>query len=279
MFIWGKVIGAGLGSLMGGPWGCIIGIVAGHFFDVGMQREGFAHGDVALAKKVFFKTTFMVMGYIAKADGRVSEREIEMARNVMAHLHLTSEQKLMAIEYFNMGKANHFDWEAKLDEFLKHCGSHQQLMQLFVEIQLQAAFVDGMHDRAKRQVLERLCEKLHVPPVLLAQMESRFYAEQRFEQQTHYHEHYQERQRYQEEPKQQSYYPPNESQSAYAVLGVSAQASNQEIKKAYRKLMSQHHPDKLVSKGLPEEMIKLATEKVQKIQKAYEYICQLRGIK
>ncbi len=219
------------------------------------------------------------MGYIAKADGRVSEREIEMARNVMAHLHLTSEQKLMAIEYFNMGKANHFDWEAKLDEFLKHCGGHQQLMQLFVEIQLQAAFVDGMHDRAKRQVLERLCEKLHVPPVLLAQMESRFYAEQRFEQQTHYHEHYQERQRYQEEPKQQSYYPPNESQSAYAVLGVSAQASNQEIKKAYRKLMSQHHPDKLVSKGLPEEMIKLATEKVQKIQKAYEYICQLRGIK
>lgn len=272
MFIWGKIIGAILGGFIGGPWGFIIGFTAGHFFDVGMQREGFITGDVALAKKIFFKTTFMIMGYVAKADGRVSEREIEMARNVMAHLHLTQEQKMMAIEYFNMGKANQFDWEAKLDEFLKHCGHHQQLMQLFVEIQLQAAFVDGMHDPAKRHVLERLCDKLHVPPVLLSQIEMRFYAEKRFEQQ--------ERNQYSKERTQkQTYYTQNEPESAYEVLGITAKATNQEIKKAYRKLMSQHHPDKLVSKGLPEEMIKLATEKVQKIQKAYEYICQLRGIK
>ncbi|MCS5710117.1 co-chaperone DjlA [Candidatus Berkiella aquae] len=274
MFIWGKVIGASLGGLMGGPWGCIIGILAGHFFDVGMQREGLVNGDVSLAKKIFFKTTFMIMGYIAKADGRVSEREIEMARNVMAQLHLTPEQKMMAIEYFNMGKANNFDSEAKIDEFLKHCGHHQQLMQLFVEIQLQAAFVDGMGNQAKRAVLERLCEKLHVPPVLLSEIEMRFYAEQRFEQQAHEHQREEQTYRYQPHHSTQS-----ESQLAYEMLGVTAKSTDQEIKKAYRKLMSQHHPDKLVAKGLPEEMIKLATEKVQKIQKAYEYICQLRGIK
>jgi len=259
---------------MGGPWGAILGFAAGYYFDNGMKSQGFVSSDVTLAKKVFFKTTFMIMGYIAKADGRVSEREIEMARNVMAHLHLTPEQRMMAIEYFNMGKANDFNSEPKLDEFLKYCGGHQQLMQLFVEIQLQAAFVDGMKDPAKRQVLERLCEKLHVPPVLLSQIEMRFYAEQRFEQQTHSHQKQRERQTH-----NTTYYSENDPQSAYNILGVTTKASNQEIKKAYRKLMSQHHPDKLVSKGLPEEMIKLATEKVQTIQKAYEYICQLRGIK
>jgi len=59
---------------------------------------------------------------------------------------------------------------------------------------------------------------------------------------------------------------------AYALLGVDVSASDSEVKKAYRRMMSQHHPDKLVSKGLPEEMIKLANEKTQQIKKAYDLI-------
>ena len=59
---------------------------------------------------------------------------------------------------------------------------------------------------------------------------------------------------------------------AYKILGVSKNSSEAEIKKAYRRLMSQHHPDKLVSKGLPDEMIQLATEKTQEIRKAYDLI-------
>ncbi len=66
---------------------------------------------------------------------------------------------------------------------------------------------------------------------------------------------------------------------AYDLLGVKASDSDTEIKKAYRRLMSQHHPDKLVSKGLPEEMIKLATEKTQQIKKAYEQIKRERANK
>jgi len=60
--------------------------------------------------------------------------------------------------------------------------------------------------------------------------------------------------------------------NAYKVLGVSTQASEKDVKNAYRKLMSQHHPDKLVAKGLPPEMMEVAKQKTQDIQGAYELI-------
>ena len=66
-------------------------------------------------------------------------------------------------------------------------------------------------------------------------------------------------------------------EDAYAILEVSPQASDREVKKAYRLLMSRHHPDKLVAKGLPEEMMKIATEKTQEIRAAYEIVKNSRG--
>ena len=135
-------------------------------------------------------------------------------------------------------------------------------MQMFIEIQLQAAFVDGLQNRNKRYALERLCDKLHIPHAVLSRIESQFYAQQSFNE---------EKPRYQ-------YSAQDELKAAYNLLGINAQATDQQVKKAYRQLMSQNHPDKLVAKGLPEEMIKLATEKTQKIQKAYELVCQARGI-
>ena len=61
-------------------------------------------------------------------------------------------------------------------------------------------------------------------------------------------------------------------QDAYGILGLTSSATMAEVKKAYRRLMNQNHPDKLVAKGLPEEMMRLAKEKTQKISKAYETI-------
>jgi len=259
MYIYGKLIGGFLGSLFG-PWGFIFGVAVGHLFDKGLQiNQGFFSPDPKLAKRVFFKTTFMIMGYIAKADGRVSEREIQAARNVMFQLKLNPEQKMMAIQYFNQGKAPQFNWAAIIDNFIRNCGYNPQLMQLFIEIQLKAAVVEGLDNRQKRMVLEQLCDKLNIPRSVLPQMESHFRAERVFH-----------------EPRRS---PLDELSLSYAILGVSDKSTPQEIKKAYRQLMSQHHPDKLAAKGLPEGMIKLATEKTQRIQKAYEIVCKSRGIK
>jgi len=263
MFIYGKIIGALLGALMAGPIGLILGAFLGHFFDKGLAlNQRFLSPDVELAKKVFFKTTFMIMGYIAKADGRVSENEIQMARDVMAELHIRGEQKMKAIEYFNLGKSAQFHWDEVMDNFAHNCGYHPQLIQLFIEIQLKAAFVDGIEHSQKQRVLEQICQKLNISPLILSQIESQFYAQRRH---------------YQAPPPQ--YKKVDELAAAYQLLNVTAQSNPSQIKKAYRVMISQNHPDKLVSKGLPDEMIKVATEKTQRIQKAYELICRARGIK
>lgn len=257
MYIFGKILGAFFGGLMAGPMGFFIGIAVGHLFDKGLKLN--AHlisPDISLVKQVFFKTTFQVMGYIAKADGHVSEKEIQMARNVMSHLNLSQDQKMQAIEYFNKGKSGQFNFDASMDLFVSTCRMQPALVQLFIEIQLQAAYVDGVGSIYKQNILKHICDKLKIPYAILSKMESQYYAEQSF---------------------QSPHRPPRDELSdAYGVLGVKSSASDAEIKKAYRQLMSQHHPDKLVAKGLPEAMIKLATEKTQKIQKAYEVIVKAR---
>ncbi len=260
IYIFGKIFGALFGSLIAGPIGFLMGLGIGHLFDKGLKLNAhFLTPDVALIQQVFFKTTFMVMGYIAKADGHVSAKEIQMARNVMLQLQLSQAQKMEAIEYFNRGKAPQFNFDAIMENFIHNCRFKPSLIQLFVEIQLRAAFVDGIANSYKRHILEHMCDKLNIPRSVLSRMESQFYAEESFQA-----------------PQQPAQ---NELSNAYGVLGLTKTASHQQVKKAYRQQMSLHHPDKLVAKGLPEAMIKLATEKTQRIQKAYEVICKSSGMK
>lgn len=267
MAIFGKIFGGVFGALVYGPLGFIVGVGVGHLFDKGIELNTQLGGtEVTLAKKVFFKTTFMVMGYIAKADGRVSEKEIQIAREAMAHLQLTQDQIMSAIQFFNMGKSPQFNFNSVMDNFVRHCGHHPQLVQLFVELQIQSALVEGVPNYRKRQVLELLCEKLNISESLISQMEA--------------HSHADTSSQYRRtEQSNSTRSSDNELAYSYKLLDINQTATDQQLKRAYRKLMSQHHPDKLVSKGLPEEMIKIATEKAQRIQLAYDLICKSRGIK
>lgn len=265
MNFYGKIFGAIFGYLIYGPLGFAVGMLIGHFFDRGLSLNIQAEKspDVELSKKVFFKTTFTMMGYIAKLDGRISEREIQVAREAMAHLQLNSEQKLNAIEFFNQGKSPQFNFNTALDHFVKYCGRQPQLVQLFVEIQIQAALVDGQPNRLKHQVLMILCDRLKVPQSVVLQMEA-----QRYTQRTY---------SYEQQEHAVTKHPQDELAQAFSLLGVQDNATHAQVKKAYRKLMSQHHPDKLLAKGLPNEMIKVATEKAQRIQAAYDLVCKHRA--
>jgi DnaJ like chaperone protein len=263
---WGKILGGVFGFLIGGPLGAVLGAAMGHAFDRGLSGiDESRGGQRERVQATFFRTTFSVMGHVAKADGRVSEREIGVAEDVMRQMRLNQAQRREAIELFNKGKANDFDLEAVLEEFRHECRRRSTLVQMFMEIQLQAAYADGQMDPPEERVLLHICEALSIPEERFRLLERMLRGGHRAQQDGHGGD-------------RASGSGGMSISDAYAMLGVSSQASNDDVKKAYRKLMSEHHPDKLLAKGLPDEMVEVAKSKSQDIGQAYERIKEARGI-
>lgn len=255
----GKLLGALAGYLIAGGWGIIPGLLIGHLFDRGLRSSG-PRVDRARVHAVFFRASFRVMGRVAKADGRVSEAEIAAAEQVMARMRLSADQRREAVEHFRFGKSDDFDLDAELDEFLAVCRRHLNLVRMFLEIQLQAAIADGDIAAAERDVLRRIGRRLGLSDADFDRLEALLTAA---------------RQRARGGRAQ----GPDALAAAYRELGISPDASDAEAKRAYRRLMSEHHPDKLVARGLPEEMAAVAKERTQDIQAAWDTVRRARGIR
>jgi len=277
---WGKLLGGGFGFLIGGPIGALIGAALGHNFDSGLKtlqleddearHEEMQPGAQERVQAAFFTATFATMGYISKADGKVTQDEIAVAESVMSQMQLNNEQRKVAIDLFQQGKEPDYDLKAVVEQFRIECRRRTNLMKMFVEIQLHAVYADGKLHPAEEKVLEELCEYLKFPRFMLRQMEILVRAGRASAGSSGG-----------SQDRGSSSVNSRSSDlsvaEAYELLGVENSADKAEVKRAYRKLMSQHHPDKLVAKGLPPEMIKLATEKTQHIRAAYDLIKESRG--
>lgn len=264
--MWGKLIVGAIGYLLGGvPWGILIGLYIGHQIDRSMARAGFYLGGAGSvshteAQQAFFEATFSVMGCMAKADGRVSEEEISLARQIMMRMGLPEESRQEAIKLFSQGKQPDFALEEMLSRFRAASHRAHNLRQIFIEIQLQAAFADGELNAAEHELLMQICAVLGFSPLDLERLESMIRAE-----------------RHASEGGRGGRVDHVSDDDAYAILNIKSSVSDAEVKRAYRRLMNQHHPDKLVAKGLPKEMMKLAEEKTHEIRVAYERIRETRG--
>ena len=267
---WGKVLGGTLGFMIGGPLGALIGATFGHNFDRGLDSldrpalgaDGFS--DQERTQTAFFTTTFSVMGHLAKADGQVTKDELQLADDLMVQMQLPLAQRKVAQRLFTEGKSADFPLDDVLDQFRHECHRSRNLIQMFIEIQLHAAYVDGVVHPAERNLINHICERLGISPGRLQLIEQLVLAQ---------HQHRQSGHGFGDATQQ----GPTLS-GAYAILGVTENSSDQEVKRAYRRLMSQHHPDKLVAKGLPEEMMELATQKTQEIRAAYEQVKAARDL-
>lgn len=259
---YGKAIGAFIGVLIAGPVGALIGAFLGHLFDAQADLvKPAAQRPASLSvQEAFFRATFQVMGHMAKADGRVTEEEIRAARAIMGELRLGEPEIQFAIGLFNEGKDPAFPLDATLQQLHQLCRTRPDLCRMFVQIQLQAALWGESLDTQGRKVLARICAGLDISGYEVVQMEALLRMQQAGRR---------------SQPKA----PVDRVAQAHEVLGVGRTASDGEVTKAYRRLMNRNHPDKLLAKGLPESMMKLAEEKTRQIRAAYELIREARGMK
>jgi DnaJ like chaperone protein len=264
----GKVVGGLLGLLTGlGPFGAALGVFLGHQFDEqsGADDEPRLRGTESLASigESFFRSTFQVVGHLAKADGRVSEQEIAAARAVMSELRLSPDQVRAAVNYFTAGKQPGFSLDAELAALARTCDGRPQLARVFLEIQVRAALAGNNMQGPVRELIRRIATRLDIGMLELAHVE----AVLRIRNGS-----------FRAQAQQARASEAEQLEQAYSVIEVTATATNEEIVKAYRRQLSKHHPDKLKANGLPDSMIEHAKQRTQQIIEAYELIKERRRI-
>lgn len=245
------IIGGFIGLIVAGARGLLIGAALG-YAGAWAARHLLSRG-LGMLQTQYLDATFAVMGAIAKADNVVTHDEIKAAEQLFDRLRLSSEQRESAKAAFNRGKQPDFDLDSTVANLAQLCRGRRMLLQLFLQAQLLAIGADGQVDPSEHEMLVRVARGLGLSERDVAQLEALLRSA-----------------------------APGESsekklEDAYAALGLDSSASDAEVKRAYRRLMNEHHPDKAVGKGLPDSMREIAEERTREISAAYRVIREARG--
>ena len=249
-----RILGLLVGFALAGPLGGFIGFLIGLYIDkgLGIRHQGkFRFANVF--KQQFLETMFILMGHVAKADGRISELEITHARNFMQQIRLSETQKEQAIRWFYQGKNQQFN----LDELLLRLRPYSATphIRLLVRALADIISVNGKAHPEQQRILVQICDYFGLP-------HPQFHQYQQYNQYHYQHA----------APRKE-----HNLAKAYLTLGITVDAKEGDIRKAYRRLLSKHHPDKVSARGGNANEIKIATEKTHQIRTAYEQIMQARG--
>ena len=219
-----------------------------------LAKSGFAGGEV---QETFFIASFSCMGRLAKVDGRISEAEVNLASRVMEQLKLNLEQKRLAIRLFNQGKQPDFHIDSVLNRFSRVCRHRVSVLQVFIETQLQLGYADGELNDKELLLLTRMSKRLDISDAIYKRIGRRVCGAN-FDR------------RRNAETSMMTL------SDACNLLGITRLSNQDEVKQAYRRLISQHHPDRVIAQGADAHDISLANDAAQDIHQAYELVCRAR---
>ncbi len=239
----GKILGGGLGFMVGGPIGAVLGAVAGHHaLDGGSESGGGLFSALENKQSIYFTATFSMLGKLAKADGIVTQQEIDMIDRVMReNLRLNPQARDLAIRIFNEAKNSDQRFEDFATQFYNEFGRSQEVLASIIDLLLLVGYADGQLAEAE--------EAMIMSAVRIFRLEDRY-----------------------QQLKGRFTGMPEDITRYYTILGAEQGDSLASIKRKYRKLAMEYHPDRIQSKGMAPELASAAEDKFKEIQNAMDMV-------
>jgi DnaJ like chaperone protein len=245
MSIWGKIIGGAAGFALGGPIGALAGVLAGHAVD----RMSAPTGDEAAApsevKQVAFTIAVVALGAkMAKADGVVTRDEVAAFKEVF---HVAPEEAKNVGRVFDRAKRDTIGFELYAKQIARMFRDEPAVLEELLDCLFHIARADGVYHPGEKAYLRTVAEIFGFDATEFRRIEARNMGPDKAD--------------------------------PYVVLGIDRSASDDEIKAAYRTLIKEHHPDRLIAQGMPPDVVEVANEKLATINGAYEKIEKERGLR
>jgi len=242
MAIWGKILGGAAGFAMGGPLGALLGAAAGHIIDRQSGPDDSEPGTVKQA--AFALATIVLSAKMAKADGQVTRDEVNAFKEIF---HIPPDEAKHVGRVFDQARKDSDGFEKYARQIAGMFEGQPAVLEELLGGLFHIARADGMAHPAEINYLKNVAEIFGFDETTFNRLKAAHLGEG--------------------------------MDDPYAVLGLTADAGNDEIRATWRKLVRDHHPDTLIAQGMPADFIEVATDELAAINDAYDRICKHRGIK
>ncbi len=246
----GKIVGSTIGFALGGPLGAVAGATFGHAFDLSdeqyLSEDGKKLSLEENSQLTFFVAVFSMLAKLVQADGQVSKEELRSIEQFMANdLNLNRESQHVASNIFNTAIKSPESFQSFASQFYNQFQNQPQMLDLMIDILLRVSVADRVLSPSEEQLILSAVKIFHFDPSAYGKIKSRYI---------------------------------EDNEKYYSILGCSRTDSDETIKKQYRKFALDYHPDRIASKGLPEEFTTFAQDKFREIQEAYDMVKKERGL-